>query len=37
MDIDELGEMVKKELESAGLWQEAYAANKKTGISRPLI
>ncbi len=37
MEIAELGEMVRKELELAGLWQEAYAAEQKDWYLGPLI
>jgi glutamyl-tRNA synthetase len=36
MDIKELGEMVRKELETAGLWEEAYAEGKKEWYLRTL-
>ena len=36
MDVEELGKMVRKELEAAGLWDEAYAASKKEWYLRTL-
>jgi glutamyl-tRNA synthetase len=36
MDIEELGGMVRKELEAAGLWDEAYAEGKKEWYLRTL-
>jgi glutamyl-tRNA synthetase len=36
MDIEELGEMVRKELEAAGLWDKACAADKKEWYLRTL-
>lgn len=36
MNVEELGEMVGKELEAAGLWDEAYAADKKEWYLRTL-
>ncbi len=36
MDIEELGEMVRKELETSGLWDEAYAEGKKEWYLRTL-
>jgi glutamyl-tRNA synthetase len=36
MDVEELGKMVRKELEAAGLWDEAYAAGKKEWYLRTL-
>ncbi|MGB3223797.1 MAG: glutamate--tRNA ligase [Desulforhopalus sp.] len=36
MDVEELGEMVRKELETAGLWDEAYADGKKEWYLRTL-
>jgi glutamyl-tRNA synthetase len=36
MEIGELGEMVRKELELAGLWQEAYAVEKKDWYLRTI-
>ena len=36
MNVEELGEMVRKDLEAAGLWDEAYAADRKEWYLRTL-